>query len=184
MSLESEMVDIITISRLQSIPRRRQIPKVPLFMRIDNQNSDDYDPKVVSLGPYHHGKPELNFVEDFKPKSLEMFIHGSNKDQKFFLENILEEIEDVRSCYLEEFTNKYNDYDFARMMLLDACFVLNDIEIVTRSTPNSASKQTNTIKHLGIAVYLITRRDLYLLENQVPGLCLENYIDQILLFYI
>nr|XP_016468280.1 PREDICTED: UPF0481 protein At3g47200-like [Nicotiana tabacum] len=168
MSLESEMVDIITISRLQSIPRKRQIPKVPLFMRIDNQNSDDYDPKVVSLGPYHHGKPELNFVEDFKPKSLEMFIHGSNKNQNFFLEKILEEIEDVRSCYLEEVTNKYNDYDFARMMLLDACFVLNDIEIVTRSTPNSASKQTNTIKHLGIAVYLITRRDLYLLENQVP----------------
>ncbi|OIT22749.1 PREDICTED: uncharacterized protein LOC109217190 [Nicotiana attenuata] len=167
MSLESEMVDITTISRLQSTPRKRQIPKAPLFMRIDNQNSDDYDPKVVSLGPYHHGKPELNFVEDFKPKSLEMFIHGSNKHKKYFLEKILEGIEDVRSCYLEEVTNKYNDYDFARMMLLDACFVLNDIDIVTRSS-NSASKQTNTIKHLGIAVYLITRRDLYLRENQVP----------------
>ncbi|KAJ8565113.1 hypothetical protein K7X08_001573 [Anisodus acutangulus] len=137
-------------------------------MRLDNKKGDDYDPKVVSLGPYHHGKPELNFVEDFKPKALEMFIHGSNKSQDFFLEEIVREIEDFRSCYLEEFVNKYNDYEFARMMLIDSCFILNDIEISTRSTPNSASKQTNTIKHLGIAVYLITRRDLYLLENQVP----------------
>lgn len=166
MSSQSEVLDK-TIPRQQTISRRRHIPKVPLFMRIDNQKSDDYDPKVVSLGPYHHGKPELNFVEDFKPKSLEMFIHGSNKNQDFFLEEILREIDDFRSCYLEEFANKYNNNEFARMMLLDACFILNDIEISTRSTPNSASKQSNTIKHLGIAVYLITRRDLYLLENQV-----------------
>ncbi|WMV24011.1 hypothetical protein MTR67_017396 [Solanum verrucosum] len=96
-----------------------------------------------------------------------MFIHGSIKKQDFFLEEILREIEDFRSCYLEEFVNKYNNYGFARMMILDACFILNDIEISTRSTPNSASKQSNTIKHLGIAVYLVTRRDLYLLENQL-----------------
>ncbi|KAH0711214.1 hypothetical protein KY284_012641 [Solanum tuberosum] len=38
------------------------------------------------------------------------------------------------------------------MMLLDECFILNDIEISTRTTPNSASKQSNTIKHLSIAV--------------------------------
>ncbi|XP_060184677.1 UPF0481 protein At3g47200-like [Lycium barbarum] len=167
MTLESDMMDI-TITGQQATSRRRQIPKVPLFMRIDNQKSDDYDPKVVSLGPYHHGKPELNFVEDFKPKALQMFIHGSNKDQDFFLEKILGENDDFRSCYLEEFANKYDDYEFARMMLLDACFILNDIEISAKWTPNSASKQNDTIKHLGIAIYLITRRDLYLLENQVP----------------
>lgn len=94
------MLDI-TIPRQQTISRRRRIPKVPLFMRIDNQKSADYDPKVVSLRPYHHGKLELNFVEDFKPKSLEMFFHGSNKKQDFFLEEILREIDDFRSCYLE-----------------------------------------------------------------------------------
>lgn len=77
-------------------------------MRRENQNmSDDNDPKVVSLGPYHHGKPELKFVEDFKPKALQMFIHGSNKDEDFFLKTTLEEIKDIRSCYLEKFTNKY-----------------------------------------------------------------------------
>uniref|UniRef100_A0A3Q7G1L1 Uncharacterized protein n=1 Tax=Solanum lycopersicum TaxID=4081 RepID=A0A3Q7G1L1_SOLLC len=162
MSLEYEMLDI-TIPRQQTISRRRQIPKVPLFMRIDNQKSDDYDPKVVSLGPYHHGKLEVNFVEEFKPKALEMFIHGSNKKQEFFLDEILREIDDFKSCYLEEFVSKYEDYEFARMMLLDACFILNDIEISTRCTQNFSSKQRNTIKHLGIAIYLVPFRVLKLL---------------------
>lgn len=161
MSLESE------IPRQQTTSRRRQIPKVPLFMRIDNKESGDYDPKVVSLGPYHHGKQELNFVEGFKQNALDMFIDGSNKNQDFFLQEILKEIDDFRSCYLEEFTNKYNDYEFARMMLLDGCFILNDIKISIESPFNSISRCTNTIKHLGIAVFAITRRDLYLLENQV-----------------
>ncbi|KAK6791290.1 hypothetical protein RDI58_010371 [Solanum bulbocastanum] len=52
---------------------------------------------LVSLGPYRHGKLQLNFVEDFKPKALEMFIHGSNKKKDFFLEEILREIDDFRS---------------------------------------------------------------------------------------
>ncbi|CAN4089840.1 unnamed protein product [Withania somnifera] len=176
MTLKSEMMEL-SISRQQTISRRRQMPKVPLFMRIENKKNDDYDPKVVSLGPYHHGKLQLHFVEEFKPKALEMFLDGSNKNQDFFLEKILREIDDYKSCYLEEFANKYNDYEFARIMLLDGCFLLNDIEISTRSPPNFSSKQSETIKHLGIAVYLITRRDLYLVENQVPFRVLKLLVN-------
>ncbi|KAG5580261.1 hypothetical protein H5410_050888 [Solanum commersonii] len=134
MSLEFEMLDI-TIPRQQSISRKCQIPKVPLFMRIDNQKSDDYDPKISSL------------------------------------EEIIREIDDFKSCYLEEFMNKYNNYEIARMTLLGACFIQNDTEISTWSTPNSATKQSSTIKHLGIAVYLVTKRDLYLLENRGIHFC-------------
>nr|XP_016464235.1 PREDICTED: UPF0481 protein At3g47200-like [Nicotiana tabacum] len=158
------MEDIrITMDDAPSFP---QIPKIPLVMRLENQNmSDDFDPKVVSLGPYHHGKPELRFVEDFKPKSLEMFITGSDKDQDFLLEKILEEIEVTKSCYMEEFTSQYNDNDFARMMLLDGCFVLNLIETERQ---DCCFKVYNTILHLGIGVVSFIVRDMFLVENQVP----------------
>ncbi|OIT37641.1 PREDICTED: UPF0481 protein At3g47200-like [Nicotiana attenuata] len=146
---------------------QRIIPKIPSFMRLKNM-SDDYDPKVLSLGPYHHGKKELEFVEDFKPKALQMFIQGSDKDYNFFLEKILEEIERAKSCYLEEFTSKYDDCDFARMMLLDACFVLMDIEIVTEFSKSWEVKYSFTKEHLGVAGYCAAAHDLYLLENQVP----------------
>lgn len=165
-TLSHKMEDIrITMDDASSFP---QILKIPLVMRLENQNNDDFDPKVVSLGPYHHGKPELSFVEDFKPKSLEMFITGSDKDQDFLLEKILEEIEVAKSCYMEEFTRQYNDNDFARMMLLDACFVLNLIETETQDLSLCCSKVYNTILHLGIGVFSFIVRDMFLLENQVP----------------
>ncbi|KAG9139730.1 hypothetical protein Leryth_016680 [Lithospermum erythrorhizon] len=49
----------------------------------DNNNSVDYDPLVVSFGPYHHGNPMLKFVEDFKPKTLQWFFQESGESERF-----------------------------------------------------------------------------------------------------
>ncbi|KAK6794068.1 hypothetical protein RDI58_007521 [Solanum bulbocastanum] len=46
--------------------------KVSLLMK--EENKEDYEPKVVSFGPYHHGNEKLKFVEDFKPTADQMFI--------------------------------------------------------------------------------------------------------------
>ncbi|XP_016466867.1 UPF0481 protein At3g47200-like [Nicotiana tabacum] len=154
------------ISILQYATRFPEIPKIPLCMRLEDQNNDDYDPKVVSLGPYHHGKPELKFVEDFKPVALQMFIHGSDKNQDFFLEKILEEIEDAKSCYYDMEDTCIDDNAFAQMMLLDACFVLNYIEFVNQWSFNY--KCRTLFWHLGYGVCSLVRRDMFLLENQVP----------------
>ncbi|XP_060212220.1 UPF0481 protein At3g47200-like [Lycium barbarum] len=161
---------------------------VPLLMREDNKESDDwisefnqigrgivfnrnddYDPKVVSLGPYHHGKKKLKFVEDYKPKAVKMFIDGGPKIEDEYLNAILENIGYVRSCYLEEFMpSMYTDEDFAIMMLRDACIILSYINV--RKEP---FKKDAMIKHLGTAVYNSIIRDTYLLENQVPFGILE-----------
>nr|XP_016500785.1 PREDICTED: UPF0481 protein At3g47200-like [Nicotiana tabacum] len=143
--------------------KRNQIQKVPSFLSDENKESGERDPKVVSLGPYHHGKEKLKFVQDFKPMALDMFIEGSNQDKAFFLGEILKEIEYAKSCYLEEFTCIYDDFYFAEMMLLDACFILNII-----GPWDQTFKRSETIEHLGTAVYTLSKRDLYLLENQVP----------------
>ncbi|XP_060210750.1 UPF0481 protein At3g47200-like [Lycium barbarum] len=161
---------------------------VPLLMREDNKESDDwisefnqigrgivfnrnddYDPKVVSLGPYHHGKKKLKFVEDYKPKAVKMFIDDVPKIEDEYLNAILENIGYVRSCYLEEFMpSMYTDEDFAIMMLRDACIILNYLESKEKSFKKDAM-----IEHLGTAVYNSIRRDMYLLENQVPFRILE-----------
>ena len=98
---------------IQDAIRFPQIPKIPLFMRLEDRNNDDYGPKVVSLGPYHRGKPKLKFVEDSKPVALQLFIHGSGKDQDFFLKKILEEIEDAKS-----FTTTWKIHVLTTMLLL------------------------------------------------------------------
>ncbi|KAJ8537894.1 hypothetical protein K7X08_014434 [Anisodus acutangulus] len=142
---------------------------VPLLMREENKESnDDYDPKVVSLGPYHHGKEKLKFVEDFKPTAVRMFIE--TLDENVFMAAILEDIGYTRSCYPEEFKSKYSDEEFARMMLRDACVILN---YIGPSLEEESRNRAETIGHLGTAVYISIRRDMYLLENQVPFRILE-----------
>ncbi|KAM3264050.1 protein like [Capsicum annuum] len=143
------------------------IQMVPYFMREENkENSDDYEPNVVSLGPYHHGKEKLKFLEEyFKPMAVELFIGNSSVGEDDLMVAILGEIRCAKSCYLQEFTSKYSDEEFARMMLRDACVNLNDIG---PTEGHVLYKKFWMIQHLGAVVYANIGRDMYLLENQVP----------------
>ncbi|KAF3666900.1 protein isoform X1 [Capsicum chacoense] len=147
---------------------------VPSLMREENKESDDYEPKVVSLGPYHHGKhPKLKFVEDFKPEAVKMFIE--DKNDGVFMHAILRDIGYAKSCYLEKFTSGYSDEVFARMMLQDACLILNYIGPTTKT--EQSQKKIRIINQLGTVVYTNIRRDMYLLENQVPFYILKILVS-------
>ncbi|XP_059298144.1 UPF0481 protein At3g47200-like [Lycium ferocissimum] len=172
----NEIVNIIVttddpILQAESMPRghtyswRRRIQKVVPLLKMDEYNRHEYDPKVVSLGPYHQGKPELQLAEDFKHIALEMFVSGSSKDVTYFYNKILEVVDNARSCYVDGSTDKYNDHEFALMMLLDACFIINHIEL---STSDRYNKLRTTRHHLGMLALSTTVRDMFLLENQIP----------------
>ncbi|KAG5616129.1 hypothetical protein H5410_015953 [Solanum commersonii] len=119
------------------------------------ENKKDYEPKVVSFGPYHHGKEKLKFVEDFKPTTaVQMFI-GDDMNEAVFIAAILGEIENVKKCYLEEITCWYTDIQFAHMMLRDARVIL---DYFGPNTVDKFHKESETINnHLGIAVYMSIR---------------------------
>ena len=44
-----------------------RIPKVPLMLRGTWDFEKFYEPRVISFGPYHHGKPQLHPMEMIKP---------------------------------------------------------------------------------------------------------------------
>ncbi|KAH0685996.1 hypothetical protein KY285_016537 [Solanum tuberosum] len=146
----------------------RLMQMVPLLMK--EENKEDYEPKVVSFGPYHHGNEKLKFVEDFKPTAVQMFI-GDDMNEVVFIAAILGEIENVKKCYLEEIICRYTDIQFAQMMLRDGCLILNYFG--PNDVDKSYKESETTNHHLGIAVYSSIRRDMYLLENQIPFLILE-----------
>ncbi|KAL3533638.1 hypothetical protein ACH5RR_007159 [Cinchona calisaya] len=130
-----------------------KMQKVPPVLRLDRNNLQDYDPLVVSLGPYHHGKKELQLAEDFKPTALKMFVNGSSRDALQGLQ-----LNDARNCYIED-----DDPKLAQMMLLDACFIINYI-VAIKSDP----KDCTTRRRLGELAFGIVLRDMFLLENQIP----------------
>ncbi|XP_058185907.1 UPF0481 protein At3g47200-like [Rhododendron vialii] len=147
----------------------RRMEKVPLIMRQDEKKKGYFDPKVVSIGPYHHGKEELQIVERVKPIVAQLYIKHSGRDMDEFRRNIREMVDVARSYYLEGSTEKYSDEEFAEIMLLDGLFVLAIFESFIVET-----FRKELLKRLGIYDLFFLVADItYLLENQLPFQVLE-----------
>ncbi|KAF7150148.1 hypothetical protein RHSIM_Rhsim02G0196100 [Rhododendron simsii] len=102
---------IIEPRRTEPRPKRR-MKEVPLTMRDNENNKGYFGPRVVSLGPYHHGKEEL---QEVKPIVAQLFISSSGIDMNEFCKMLLEIVDDARSCYLEGSTDKYSNEDAQAM---------------------------------------------------------------------
>ncbi|KAK2995071.1 hypothetical protein RJ640_028241 [Escallonia rubra] len=117
-----------TNTSLLNNKNRNIIHKISPLLRTDKSNKKEYDPVVVSLGPYHHNKGELQLAEKFKSRTLQMFLascEGITIDD--LCEGVLAMVDIARSCYVEGSTDAYDDEEFSRMMLMDACFILTII---------------------------------------------------------
>ncbi|KAF7148419.1 hypothetical protein RHSIM_Rhsim03G0032300 [Rhododendron simsii] len=97
---------------------KRRMEKVPLTIREDEKTKGHFDPRVVSVGPYHHGKEKLEMAEKIKPIVAQLFVSRSGRDMAEFRQKALEIVDDARSYYLEGSTDIYSDEEFAEMMLL------------------------------------------------------------------
>ncbi|KAH7853315.1 hypothetical protein Vadar_001071 [Vaccinium darrowii] len=153
--------------------RKRRIEKVPLTMRRDEKTKGYFDPMVVSIGPYHHGKKDLQMAERIKPIVAELFISRSGRSMDEFRKNVLGIVDDARSCYIEGSTDVYSDKEFAEMMLLDGLFVSAFIEYTTPGYGDDTFQYELT-EHLGKHdTYLVAGDIMSLLENQLPFQVLE-----------
>lgn len=60
------------------------IYRVPEWIKRLSRN-DAYGPRVVSLGPFHHGNPHLQHMEEHKTQAMQRLVHRSGKPfQRFF----------------------------------------------------------------------------------------------------
>ncbi|RVW83097.1 UPF0481 protein [Vitis vinifera] len=122
-----------------------------------------YEPRVISIDPYHHGKPHLHPGEMIKPLCARTFLADSNQDIEVLYKNIRSNIKAVRNCYDWSSTNEYDDEKLAWMMLLDGSFLLHLIHC-------GMSGNESELGGLNVKDYFIVlaHEDLFLLENQLP----------------
>ncbi|KAK1272622.1 UPF0481 protein [Acorus gramineus] len=94
---------------------------VPHNLRLLDPNA--YEPRVVSIGPYHRGKPRLQTMEKHKWRMARRLLSKCHDNK---LEECLEKMmaleNRVRSCYSEPI--EMGSSEFAEMMFLDGCFIL------------------------------------------------------------
>jgi hypothetical protein len=136
-----------------------KIQKV-IFLLQDHKHFVKYfEPRVASLGPIHHGKPKYQLGEKYKLKLAYEFVQDCGKNINLLYE-VEKKIKQLRECYEEEVTKKYNDKELAWMLFVDGCAILQYIFYAA----NDKFKEFN-IKADSAA---FAQQDLFLLENQVP----------------
>ncbi|XP_051148487.1 UPF0481 protein At3g47200-like [Andrographis paniculata] len=146
----------------------------PYMRRHSRNNRQVYDPVVLSLGPYHHGKRHLRPMEKQKEKVLKNFVEASkawdkNKDRKFFHDKIISNIEKIKKNYEKV---PFSNEKLAEIILRDACFLIHFIDVFTIG----AAQLLFSDKH-GIAAGVLMQRDLFMLENQIPFWVIKLLLD-------
>ncbi|KAL5697999.1 hypothetical protein ACHQM5_029089 [Ranunculus cassubicifolius] len=157
---------------LQSLPpwpTECCIYKVPVNLRSINESA--YTPKVVSIGPLHHGATKLQPMETHKRRYLNLFL---NQNSNISLEDLVQVVRELearaRNCYEEEFTRHLNRDQFVEIMLLDSCFILTFFHLWSGVYTRDQHDPMFSVRSFLSNVY----KDMLLLENQLPFFVLEQ----------
>ncbi|XP_059428273.1 UPF0481 protein At3g47200-like isoform X2 [Corylus avellana] len=166
----TEVVSSIEEKLCQTNPilSKCSIFRVPDKLRMHNEK--DFEPELVSIGPFHHGKEKLLPMQEIKLWYLHCLLSRVPTNEttlKCFVEAIEKIEQECRACYAGEigFVKK----EFIEMMVIDGCFIIEFFRkyfsLVHREEEDSvfnSSWRTCQIKS-----------DLFLLENQLPWRVLE-----------
>ncbi|KAK9182810.1 hypothetical protein WN944_025956 [Citrus x changshan-huyou] len=139
---------------------RFNIFKVPDVLRKLNEKA--YEPKMLAIGPYHHGKEELSTFEVHKTRYLRELLDRTSKPLPDYVEAMRAMEERAKNCYggsLSLETDK-----FVLMMLLDGCFI---VEVIRKFALTCLRGDDDPIFKLSWMLPSIAQ-DMILLENQLP----------------
>lgn len=148
--------------KAESNHRRRRIRRLPPLLREEEGSKHKYTPRVIVLGPFHHGKPDLHLGETFKHKALQTFLSTMDKDKTFLYDKIMADIDDIQGCYDDDQVPG-DDSSLAEMMLLDGCFVVSLMEVISNS-----ERLVDILYAIGMVGFSYATRDMIMLENQIP----------------
>ncbi|XP_073101441.1 UPF0481 protein At3g47200-like [Elaeis guineensis] len=168
--LHSQVENVNTLEELE-LWRKQCIYGVPAYIK--DLNSKAYKPQLVSFGPSTTAKP----MEEHKHGALLHVLKRSVKP----LDDLLTEMEKMG----EQLQDAYQNLDeywrierrkFLQLMIADGCFML---EIMRASTGNSSDYPFNDPifgSHGVLPTVPYIRRDMLMIENQLPLLVLEKLV--------
>lgn len=142
------------------------IYRVPRTLR--NVNLSAYKPCLISIGPLNHGMKRLQGMQEQKLRYLQNFLRrNEDKTLQDYLRMIKMWEKDARECYIESISLSSNE--FVEMMLLDGCFIIEFFLNWYWETLDEDDRIFGkpSLEH-------VIRRDLLLIENQLPFFVLEE----------
>ncbi|KAG8367682.1 hypothetical protein BUALT_Bualt16G0098300 [Buddleja alternifolia] len=155
------------LSDFPTLHYKHSIFKVSDDLRYGNEKL--YEPKILAIGPSHHGKNHLQKMEKHKLRYLKLLLkrnYESSVDRYVIAIRSLEK--EALRCYAEPI--ELSSDDFVQMLLLDGIFV---IEILRKYGLDYLRDSDDTIFQYEQVLSQI-RHDLMLVENQVPFILLDQ----------
>ncbi|KAA8525395.1 hypothetical protein F0562_007250 [Nyssa sinensis] len=149
------------------------IYRVPMKLR--KLNKEDYTPRLVSIGPFHHGSGGLQSMKKHKLFYFKKLIQrGNNRNLEDYVGLMKKLEEKTRHCYAD--TIRLNSDKFVAMILVDAGFI---IELLLRFYYWDLEVKDDLEEPLLHKPSLIIdlQHDLTLLENQLPFFVLEEFFN-------
>ncbi|GKV06860.1 hypothetical protein SLEP1_g18682 [Rubroshorea leprosula] len=151
--------------------RRNSIVKVPSHLLQKCADKKVYEPQIISIGPYHHGKDHLKAMEEYKIHCLRMLLE--RREEKS-VQQYVEELKRNEARTREYYAKSINiDKDaFVKMMLLDGCFI---VELIRKWK----IKELRDENYRFLTPFILRRvmHDLLLVENQLPFFILLNLFN-------
>ncbi|CAA2991005.1 Hypothetical predicted protein [Olea europaea subsp. europaea] len=143
---------------------------------ISEGNQEKYSPSLLSIGPFHHGKNNLNVMEDLKWQYFNTLLNR-NPNAETILDTCVKTLkhsEQKARKFYGELVNMESD-KFVEIMLVDGCFI---IELFLEYSMKNLRRRDDPIFFSTDSKMFWLRCDMILLENQIPFWVLQK------LFYI
>ncbi|KAM1660796.1 UPF0481 protein At3g47200-like isoform X2 [Malus sylvestris] len=142
-------------------------------------NSQTYHPHIVSIGPYHHGKPDLQMMQQHKwryHRDLLARTPPTGPTLADYLQLVAFKEEDIRGCYSE--TLNLSKSELVQMMVLDGLFIIEIFFRVERlSERDPCVDPDDAIFNLNWVLPKLML-DLLRQENQIPFFVLEMLFNK------
>ncbi|RLN03332.1 hypothetical protein C2845_PM13G01680 [Panicum miliaceum] len=129
-------------------------------------------PSVVAIGPYHHGAPRLQEMEEVKLAAAYHLCRSAGRSTVEAYERVRSVAGAARGCYdaADPTVEGVGEADFAAMMFLDGCFLLQYMVDGDDAAPVLRNRMT-------LSTGPSIQKDIFLLENQVPWLVLDTLAE-------
>ncbi|KAG0485995.1 hypothetical protein HPP92_008090 [Vanilla planifolia] len=148
--------------------------RLPPFIR--KMKQEVFTPQVVALGPYHHHNPQLTPLEPHKERAFHSFLRSAGKPLGDFVSAMDKVVQQLQDSYYELEAEWKNQDKFLKLMITDGCFMLE----VMRLNPEYCQKYAQSDPFFGSHALQhkvpYIRRDMMILENQVPLLVLQKLV--------
>ncbi|XP_004980884.1 UPF0481 protein At3g47200 [Setaria italica] len=122
-------------------------------------------PRIVAIGPYHHGRQQLKEVEQVKHVAAYHCILESDHSLREVYDAVVSAAHDARHLYSKDVMAGIDDGDFLPMMFFDACFL---VQYMLWHTKRGKEEMDPSLRRWFSLNRKVLRNDIMLLENQLP----------------